>query len=389
MEIKDMSMEDIEVRSAELEAELGKEDANIEDLTAEVEALEKRKAEIEKEAETRKAEIEAVEKKSIEVEETGKEEIRKSMDIKELRNTDRYIDAYAEYVKGNEKELRALLTENATEAALADNQGKVAVPEFVYDVVKTAWEKVTLLDYVRKTSLKGNLKVNFELSSTGADVHNEGTSAIEPEVLVHGIVTLVPVSIKKLVEISDEVYDMRGEAFLRYIYEEITYKIAQATANALLFSIFQLNGVPSATSPSVGELTEAISISTVADALGLLSAEATNPILVMNRATWSKFKAVQYAAQFPIDPFEGLPIYFSDMLPAYDDEDQQNMPYLIVGDFYNGALLNYPNGEDIEIKLDTTTKMDSDLIRILGRRFTGIGIVADKSFVKVSKEGGN
>ena len=40
-----------------------------------------------------------------------------------------------------------------------------------------------------------------------------------------------PVSIKKWISISDEVVDLRGEAFLRYIYDEITYRIAKKCNN--------------------------------------------------------------------------------------------------------------------------------------------------------------
>ena len=68
MEIKEMTMNDIEVRSAEIEEELQNENADVETLTAEVEELEARKAQIIEEAEQRKAEIEEVRKTAVEIE---------------------------------------------------------------------------------------------------------------------------------------------------------------------------------------------------------------------------------------------------------------------------------------------------------------------------------
>lgn len=128
MEIKDMKMEDIEVRSAEIAEELQKEDADIDALTAEVEELEARKAQILKEVEERKALLDEVEKTGIEIEEKPQEE-RKVENI-EMRNTKEYALAFAKYIRSeDDKECRALLTENGS--------GTVAVPEFVYDEIKT------------------------------------------------------------------------------------------------------------------------------------------------------------------------------------------------------------------------------------------------------------
>ena len=112
----------------------------------------------------------------------------------EVRNSKEYIDAYAEYIKnGKDTECRALLTENAT-------NGTVPVPEFVYDIVKTAWEKEGIMSLVRKAYLKGNLKVGFEISSSDAVVHTEGGDAVSEEQLVLGTVEMIPASIKKWID---------------------------------------------------------------------------------------------------------------------------------------------------------------------------------------------
>ena len=58
---------------------------------------------------------------------------------------------------------------------------------------------------------------------------------------------------------------------------------------------------------------------------------------------------------------------------------------MIVGDLDHGALMNFPNGDGIEFKFDELTLKKQDLIEVLGRQFVGIGVVADKAFVKVTK----
>jgi hypothetical protein len=58
---------------------------------------------------------------------------------------------------------------------------------------------------------------------------------------------------------------------------------------------------------------------------------------------------------------------------------------MIVGDLGHGALANFPNGEGVDLKVDDKTLMEEDLVRVLGREYVGIGIVAPDAFVKVQK----
>lgn len=374
MEIKEMQMSDIEKRSLEIEEEVKDENADLDALAEEVKALEERKAQIEEEVELRKKEAEEVLKTAVEIE---KVEERKMTDM-EIRNTKEYIDAYADYIKtGKDAECRALLTENVS--------GTVAVPEFVYDIVKTAWEKEGIMSLVRKSYLKGNVKVGFEISGDDAIAHTEGGDAISPENLVLGTVTMIPQSIKKVVQISDEAYDLRGEDFLRYIYDELAYRIAKKCADELIAKIEACGTVSTTTSVGVPALTAAtIGQGTVAAAMAQLSDEAANPVVIMNKATWGAFKAVQYAGTFDADPFEGLPVLFNNSMKAYAAASTGDT-YAIVGDLGEGALANFPNGDEIEFKFDELSLKKQDLIEVLGRRFVAIAPVAPNAFVKIKK----
>ena len=383
-EIMSLDMEQIEARSAELASEIEIPETNNERLDAieeELTALEERKAQIKLEIEQRKADMAAVIKGQGDVIEEVKDE--RKVNTMEMRNTPEYINAYAEYIKsGNDMECRKLTSENDT---TPNGTGTVAVPEFVYDIVKTAWEREGIMSLVRKSYLKGNLKVQFEISGDLAVVHEEGAAAVSEENLVLGVVTLVPKSIKKWISISDEVYDLRGEAFLRYIYDELTYRIAKKAANEMVAKIEACGTVSTTTCPGVPKLTAASpALGTVAAAMAMLSDEAANPVVIMNKATWGAFKAVEYAGSFPVDPFEGLPVIFNNTIKS-SAAATTGETYAIVGDLGHGALANFPNGEGIDFKFDELSRKKEDLIEVLGREYVALGVVAPDAFVKITK----
>ena len=380
--------EEIEARKLEIreEAEATEEVEKIEELTAEAEALTQEEEQI-KEDEKNEEESKEVEEKSFLTKEINKEE-RKTME-KEMRNTKEYIDAFAEFVKGNDKELRALVT---TDGYPTGNSNTVEIPDMVYDIVKTAWERENLISRVRTLSVKGNLKVQFEVSGSEAAIHTEGNGAVTEEELILGVVTLLPESIKKWISISDEAMDLRGEAFLQYIYDELTYRIAKKCADVLVAKIAALpqsltaNQAGIYDTVSANKITEAPAVGTIANAIANLSDETSDITVVMNKLTYGAFKQAQYAASYAADIFEGATVVFNNTLPAYSEADSGDV-YVIVGDFNHGSLANFPNGEDIELKYDDKTLMTSDLVRILGRRFVAIEPVADKSFCLVAKDG--
>ena len=381
-EIMALDIEQIDKRNAEIVDELREADAEgIERLNDELDAIRERREVIKLEVEQRKLDMAAVIKGQGDVIEEVKDE--RKVTTMEVRNTPEYINAYAEYIKsGNDMEIRKLTSENDT---TPNGTGTVAVPEFVYDIVKTAWEREGIMSLVRKSYLKGNLKVQFEISGDLAVVHEEGAAAVNEETLVLGVVTLVPKSIKKWISISDEVYDLRGEAFLRYIYDELTYRIAKKAANEMVAKIEACGTVSTTTCPGVPKLKAASpALGTVAAAMALLSDEAANPVIIMNKATWGAFKAVEYAGSFPVDPFEGLPVIFNNTVKS-SAAATTGETYAIVGDLGHGALANFPNGEGIDFKFDELSQKKADLIEVLGRQYVGLGVVAPDAFVKITK----
>ena len=377
-EIKAFNAEQCEARLAEIRSEMNDENADLEALSAEVDAIEERKALLVKAEEERKA-LSAKVANDVTATIIEERKDNQKMENIEIRNSEAYINAFANYIKTDkDTECRSLLTENVS--------GDVPVPEFVYDIVKTAWNRDGIMARVRKSYLNGNLKVGFEISGDDAVVHTEGDGAVSEEDLTLGVVTLVPTSIKKWISVSDEVMDMRGEEFLRYIYDELTYRIAKKAADTLVSLIVSAPETSTSTTVAVSKIdVSAISVGTIAEALGKLSDEASNPVIIMNKGTWSAFKAVQYANGFSVDPFEGLPVLYTEALKTFTEASDDDT-FAIVGDLENGALANFPNGEETKFKFDDTSLAEYDLVKIIGRKYVALGVVAPKAFVKLVKE---
>lgn len=387
MNIEEMKLEDVQTRKAEIvarreamAAEMEAEDADLDALTEEAEQLYTEERSLNDRETAILAAAEERQKELQEVMKTGKEvqsERNTKMTNMEVRKSHEYNMAYAEYIKtGDDTQCRALLTENVS--------GVVPIAEYAEDRVRTAWNREGIMSRVRKSYLKGNLKIGWEKSADGAYVHTEASNtAVTEESLVLGVTTLIPQSIKKWISISDEVNDMKGEEFLDYIYDELTYRIAKKAADVLIAAIVACTTGGSDNHPMQNTITAtAVSVGLVAKALAQISDEAANPVVIMNKQTWGAFKEAQAANGYNYDPFEGLPVLFNDSLAAFSAATT-GVPYAIVGDLGVGAQANFPNGEGIEIKFDNLTKMEYDLVRILGREFVGLGVVGPNAFCKI------
>jgi HK97 family phage major capsid protein len=373
------TIEEIEARAAEIDAELEKPEADLEALETEKRALATEAEELRRAAlaaeEQRKQIADGTEKVTV-IETRESEE--KPMTELEVRNSAEYVDAFAKYLRsGDDRECRALLkTENAS--------GKVPVPVMVDEIIRHAWDNEELLSKCRKTNFRGNLKVAFEKAGDNAYVHTEGTSAPTEEALELGIVTMTPANIKKWIHITDEDVTMGGEAFVRYIYEELAYQIMKKLAALVVTDITALDTSNGTTAPGAARITEAPGLTTIANAFANLSDEATNPVIIMNKLTWANFQAAYAAGSFAVDPFMGLPVIFNNTLPAYDTATGGTDDYCIVGDL-KGAQLNYPEGEGVVIKWDDLSEAEADLVKVVGRQYVAHAVTAPFRFTRIKK----
>jgi HK97 family phage major capsid protein len=378
MDFTEKTIEELEARKAEIAVELDNEGADLDALTEEVRAI---KAEMEsrKAAEEKKAEIRAaVAAGPAPVIEDFKEE-KPMATVEEVRASAEYVDAFKNYIlSGDDTECRTLLTQNVS--------GVVPVPVIVDDIIRTAWENDQILSRVRKTYLRGNVKVGFELSADGAYVHTEGTTAPTEESLTLGIVTMVPATIKKWIRISDEAVTMGGEAFLRYVYDELTYQIVKKLAALVVADIAGAGTTSGSTAIGVPKVTAAPSVTALPTAAANLSDDASNVVVIMNRLTEVEFIAAYAAGNFAVDPFAGMTKVYTSALPAYSTASASAV-YAIVGDL-SAVQVNYPEGDGVAIKYDDLTEAEADLVKIVGRQYAAHAITAPGRLVNVVKPSG-
>lgn len=369
-----MTIDEIMERRAAIKTEIEQDGADLDALEKEVRELNDAEMEIRKQA------AEDAEKRKKVADGLGevKEEIKEERKMEDIRNTPEYVNAYAEFIRtGDSRECRSLLTVNAGDS------GTLPVPEFLQAMIETAWERDEILSRVNRTFIKGNLKIPFELSADGAYVHAEGTTAPTEEALTFGLVTLTPETIKKWVSFSDEVVDMKGEEFLRYVYDELTYRISKKLAEECLDDITQANATNGSTAIGVPQVAAEPSVIAIPKAVANLGEDARNLVVIMNRLTEANFLTAYAQGNFAIDPFAGLPRIYSGHLPAYDSADGGAV-YAVVGDL-NGMQVNFPNGDGVVIKYDELTRKKEDIVEVLGRQYAGHGITKLGRFVNLKK----
>lgn len=379
--MKYKTMQEIETRKAAILQEMEQDGADLDALKKEMEELRQNAEEIQnaanQAAETRRQiangaagiRVQVLESQSVDGSATT---------VDEIRNSQAYIDAYANYIKtGKADECRKLLSTNAPA------NGSVPAPELVDEIVRTAWEKNDLLSRIRKTNFRGNLKVPFERSADDAYVHVEGTTAVTEEDLTLGIVELKPENVKKWIKISDEAVTLGGEAFLRYIYDEITYRVIKKLADLLVTDVANAGTTHSASAVGIPKVTEAPAVTTFETGAANLSDEATNLCIVMNRLTEVEFATARAAGNFAMDPYLGLPKVYTSALKAYSVASAGDT-YAIIGDL-SALQVNYPEGEDVLIKWDDLTLAEEDLVKVVGRQYAGHGVTAPGRLVRICK----
>lgn len=367
MEIKEMNFEELEARRAEIAEEIQSADAEkLDAINAELDAIEARKKEIKAEAEERAKVVEEVinqpaPKPIIE------ERTETKMTNKEIRSTQEYIDAYVEYAKRNYDlervgaEARALLTENAT-------NGTIAVPVYVEERINTAWENDEIMRRVRRTFFPGDVKVGAEISATPAEIHEEGSGAIDPENLVIEYVKLESEFVKKLVEVSHSALALTGTAFLDYLYDEIEYQIVKLCGETALAKAAASSLIASQTMAG-----QTIATADLINAEGKLGGEARDVVFVTTRANAAAIKAAALAASFGYDPFDGMEVLYATMPSGVQG---------FVIDL-SGIQANFPEGAEPKFIFDEFTKADENIVRIVGRLMMGADLVAAGKAVKI------
>ena len=360
---------------------------DLDELEALIDQIEGRKAAIMAKTQKRSALIQKIasgEKGKL-VRTAQKEENKMPKTINEIRKSPEYAKAYLRGLQtGDYKEARALLSTNTTGEGLT---GYVPVPEFLETEIKTAWEEHKLISLVKHSNFKGNVKIGFELSATGATVHVEGTDAPTEEVITLGTVEIKAENIKKWITVSDEALEGTTVDTMGYLFKEIAHKIAEK-AEEILIGLFDAAPTTStSTAVAVKESTVGkIAVDTIVKAVALLSAQARDLNIAMNRQTYAEFMSAALNANYALDVFDGLKekVVFTDKLPGFQDA-ATGKTFAVIGDFGYGAQANFPNGDDLSILTDNLSLAEKDLVKLVGRQYVGLALVAENAFVRLKK----
>ena len=357
MELKDMTIEQLEERKSAIVAELDSPEANLDALEEEARAI---KAELEARAaeEAKKAEIRnAVAQGAGTVIEQKIEPEERKVNTEERKAE--MIDALAEYIKGRAtSEQRALLTTGVS-------GGTVQVSKIVDDFIWTDWDKSPILSRIRKSYVRGNYAVGYEASATGAVKHTEGDlTAPAEEVLTLGYVDFIAQYYKKWITVSDTVLALKGQAFMDYLLDEFGHQLAIALENAVVAEI--------AASSLTATVTNAIDNTAVMAGFAALSDEATNPVVIISKANYAAIMNARATTGAKIeDPFNGLEVLFNN-----------NVTGLLVGDL-DGVIGNFPDGEDFKFVIDETSLAEHDMVKIVGKILADIHLVRPNGFAWV------
>ncbi len=375
-EILRMNASELEVRASELAKESETATADrLAEISAELDAIEERK----KVLEIQKRAAEAVAKGAGQAigQPTPKVEKRT---IKEVRDSQEYIEAFAKYVRTNKDiECRALLTENVE--TIGDNSGPVPVPTFIEERIRQAWERDEIWSRIRKTFVPGNLKVGFEISATDAVWHEEGAEAPTEEKIILGIVTMVPKTLKKWIKVSTEVMALGAYDMLVYLYDEITYKIIKKATETAMAKIDAAPAASSSEAVGVPVATFAGTNPTTADiinAKALLKGDLNDVVIICSRETEAAVKVAALGAGFAYDPFDGSQVLHYDFPNTSDTA-------MVIGDL-SGILANLPEGNAVKFIFDELSLAEDDLVKIVGRMMASIEVVEPGAFVKVQPE---
>lgn len=372
--IENYTLEEIETRANEIKNEIDTADATkLDELNAELTAIEERKKVLEMEA--RKETMKKVAEGAGVV--IGKpEEKKEERTLKSVRDSEAYVNAFAEYLKtGNDKECRALLTD------LVDG-GTVPTPTVIDDFINTAWERANLVSRVRRTNIKGTAKYPFEYSATGASVHTEGAAAPDEEQLVLGTVSVEPQMLKKWITVSDEVLALKGQAFLDYVYDEIEERILELADAQIVAAIKAAPASATTTAAGVRVVTGAFDPFTIFAAQAELVSEARNPVAIMSKKcyfnTFMAFKDTTNRPIYNIVTENGRPTYYINGIEVIFSNDLADNE-LIVGDL-RGVILNLPDSTEVSFVTDPYSLAEYDKVKIVGKMYAGIGVIRDGFF---------
>lgn len=413
-EILSSAMADEEIskliaRKNEIASEMAEKRATFEESDVETrDALLNDVEELGKEAERIDADIKEVE----EVKETfAKQEERMSLfknvetekveervkDIKSnLLDSPEYREAWVESIKRNDVSLVQKVLRDDPVYGMATSNDNVPVPTIWQSYVETAWYNYGKFSrLVSKTSIAGYLNIPFESSATGAVVHTEGADAPTEEEIVLGLIEIKPAMIKKWISMTDEVMAMTADDFMRYLADELVYRVILKLDDGIINGALDTNGkgvVGIAGNTNTLTVQKALSFNVINEGIADLVTFDNLTLAINPKTFFEGFMGLTDQIGRPIYQIAtdntGKPQYyvngirceFTQALPAYSSAEA-NAVWAICGDF-RAYRLNLPEGDMVRTLFDPYTMATQDKARMIGRIYAGGNVARLKHFVQ-------
>lgn len=379
VETRDGLLNEVEEMTKEAE-EL---DADIKDLEEQRNAL--------ADQEERMSMTSSLGKVQIEERKNQMEEIRNAFDTKE------YNQLYADYIRsGKDTEIKNYIARSGA-ANLTTSTSNIPIPVIMQGFVETAWYNYGKFSRLVSEMFEPSiLKIPVETAADGANWHDENGDPVSQESITLGQIILSPKMLKKFIALSDELLSMAADEFLRYVSDELVYRIILALDEAII-NRTDLNGlgvIGIAGNALTETVTAAVGFNVINEAIANL-VTFDNLTIAMNPETFFKnFMSLTDQVGRPIYTIaqdnEGRPAYylngyrveFTQALPAYDSANSGQV-YAVVGDFRRGYKLNYPQGRDVISLVDPYTLATEDVVRMIGRLYVAGNVVRPKHFVEI------
>ena len=372
---------------------------DVEELTKEAENIDEEIKDLEEQRNTFKAQEERM-SLSANLSKIKVEERKEQINMENVLNTHEYNQIYADMIRGkvDEKEVRSFLQKRTDpDPGLLTSTTNVPVPVIMQGFVETAWYQYGKFSrIVAETFEPAILKIPVETAASGAAWHTEGGDAVAEEYISLGQIILQPKMIKKWISLSDELMAMAAEDFLRYVADELVYRVILALDEAII-SRTDLNGlgvIGIVGNANTETLSAALDFNVINEAISNL-VTFEDLVIAMNPVTFFKnfmgltdqvgnpiFRIVHDNENRPQYYLSGYRVEFTQALPAYEDADPGDA-YAVVGNFRRGYRLNYPQGRDVITLVDPYTLATKDLVRMIGRLYVAGNVVKPKHFVEL------
>lgn len=313
-----------------------------------------------------------------------------------ILDTPEYREAWVESIKRNDITLVQKVLRDDPVYGMATTNDNVPVPTIWQSYVETAWYNYGKFSrLVSKTSIAGYLNIPFESSATGAVVHTEGADAPTEEEIVLGLIEIKPAMIKKWISMTDEVMAMTADDFMRYLADELVYRVVLKLDEGIINGALDTNGkgvVGIKNNANVLSVTKGLSFNVVNEGIADL-VTFDNLTLALNPKTFFEgFMGLTDQIGRPIYQIAmdntGKPQYyvngirceFTQALPAYSSANANDV-WAICGDF-RAYRLNLPEGDMVRTLFDPYTMATQDKARMIGRIFAGGNVARLKHFVQ-------